>query len=56
VVAIKEFFRGPGPFWLVDGAATQHDGSGKRPEPDAPWTREDPKPSEPLAARCVRGP
>jgi formylglycine-generating enzyme required for sulfatase activity len=56
VVSIKEFFRGPGPFWLVDGAATQHDGSGKRPEPDAPWTREDPKPSEPLAARCVRGP
>ncbi len=54
VQANAQFFRGPGPFWTSDGAATQHDGSGKRPEIDAPWTREDAKPSEPLAARCVR--
>jgi formylglycine-generating enzyme required for sulfatase activity len=55
VQSIAMFFRGPGPFWLAEGAATQHDDSGKRPADDAPWTREDPEPSEPLAARCVRG-
>ena len=49
-----DMFRGPGPFWLADGAATQHDGSGKRPMADAPWVREDPEATEPLAARCVR--
>ena len=55
VQANAQFFRGPGPFWTSDGAATQHDGSGKRPEPTAAWTREEAEPSEPLAARCARG-
>jgi formylglycine-generating enzyme required for sulfatase activity len=55
VQSIAAYFRGPGPFWTADGAATQHDGSGKRPADDAPWVREDPQPGEPLAARCVRG-
>ena len=54
VQQVVDMFRGPGPFWLADGAATQHDGSGKRPMPDAPWVREDPEATEPLAARCVR--
>ena len=50
-----QLFRGPGPFWIVDGAATQYEvGSERRPKPDAPWRTEDAEPVEPLAARCVR--
>lgn len=47
-------YRGPGPFWTVEGAAVQR-GLGARPLPADPWIAETATDDEPLAARCIRG-
>jgi len=52
VQAIEIWFRGPGPFWVADGAIHQ---SGGGRAPGEPWQMEAADPTEPLAARCVRG-
>lgn len=53
VQSLSDVFRGPGPFWVVEGAAAQR-GEGKRPLPADPWTTIDADPGESLATRCVR--
>lgn len=53
VKSLTDVFRGPGPFWIVEGAAAQK-GEGKRPVPTDPWAIIDADPGESLAARCVR--
>lgn len=52
VQSIVDSFRGPGPFWVADGAIVQKP-VGDKPAPTDPWVAEDAKSSEPLAARCV---
>lgn len=52
VQLIASGFRGPGPFWIADGATVQR-GEGKSPAPDDPWVAETAEPGEPLAARCI---
>jgi len=56
ITANADVFRGPGPFWTQEGAASQHtmDPTGVVPA-DAPWAEVSAKPSEGLAVRCVRG-
>jgi formylglycine-generating enzyme required for sulfatase activity len=53
VQSLTDVFRGPGPFWIVEGAAAQK-GEGRRPVPTDPWAIVDADPGESLAARCVR--
>ena len=53
VQSLTDVFRGPGPFWIVEGAAAQK-GEGLRPVPTDPWAIVDAAPGESLAARCVR--
>jgi formylglycine-generating enzyme required for sulfatase activity len=50
---IKPVFRGPGPYWLADGATIQRNAEGKSPLPDDPWVMETAEPDEALAARCI---
>ncbi len=54
VHSIAAIFRGPGPFWLADGAAAQDDGT-SRPADDAPWVNVPAQDDEALAARIARG-
>ncbi len=55
---ITESFRGPGPFWSTEGAVVQKAAPGgnvRSPRPDDPWILdEESKPTDALAARCVR--
>ena len=50
---VREVFRGPGPFWLAEGAAVQKPAAGARPHPSDAWVEESATPDEPLAARCI---
>lgn len=53
VQSIAESFKGPGPFWTVDGAAAQQ-GAGQRPVPTDPWVLQALPDSAALTVRCVR--
>jgi hypothetical protein len=54
VEALADVFRGPGPFWSVEGALAQSAEAGKlAPQPTDPWAIVDAEPTESLAARCV---
>jgi len=56
--AIAEWFRGPGPFWTLDGAAHQEDppaGNMKPPRPNDPWVLvDDAVPTDAFPVRCIR--
>lgn len=52
VQAIRDVYRGPGPFWGADGAVAQKEGS--KGGPDEPWEAAEAADGDPLAARCVR--
>ncbi len=53
VDVIAPVFRGPGPYWLADGAVIQKNAEGKSPQPGDPWVAEEAEPNESLAARCI---
>lgn len=50
---VAPVMRGPGPYWLADGAAIQKNAEDKSIKPDDPWLEETADPQEPLAARCI---
>lgn len=52
IQAIREVFRGPGPFWAAEGAVAQKEGS--KAGPDEPWETSEAADGDALAARCVR--
>ncbi len=54
IEGLQDVFRGPGPFWVRDGAVTQHVEGESSVEEEAPWRQVTYEPSEALAARCVR--
>jgi hypothetical protein len=51
---VSDVFRGPGPFWTVEGAAAQSKPPGRGAEP-GPWGTVSSTKSDVWAARCVRG-
>ena len=56
VQSIPDNFRGPGPFWGVDGAMIRRPGkapAGTEPDPSG-WMANEAEPTDALAARCVR--
>jgi formylglycine-generating enzyme required for sulfatase activity len=49
---LSDSFRGPGPFWGVEGALEQR-GQPAKPLPTDPWEVVEAEPTESLAVRCV---
>ncbi|MCA9688846.1 MAG: SUMF1/EgtB/PvdO family nonheme iron enzyme [Myxococcales bacterium] len=53
VTRLAAVFRGPGPFWVEDGAVAQ-ESTVSPVDPETPWTKIEARSEEALAARCIR--